>query len=64
MVKVFDSKAVGRRFESRSGQGAVQFVDSSLSTCTALRSKNKDWLAQDNMPEWRDMPSTLGLLLQ
>ena len=67
MVGVVASSAVDCGFESRSGQTK----DYKIGVCifspkhTALRSKNKDRLAQyqDNVSEWSDM-STCALLLQ
>ena len=67
MVSVLASSAVNRGFEPRSGQTK----DYRIGICcfsakhTALRRKNKDWLArnQNNVSEWSDM-STRGLLFQ
>ena len=59
MVSVFDSSAIERGFEPRSGQTK----DYKIGICcfsakyAALRRKSKDWLArnQDNVSEWVDM---------
>ena len=67
MVSVIASSAVDRGFESRSGQTK----DCKIGICcfsakhTALRSKSKDWLAQNqnNVSEWSDM-STCRLFFQ
>ena len=67
MVSVIAYSAVDRGVEPRSGQTK----DYKISICcfsakhTALRSKSKDWLAQnhDNVSEWSDM-SISGLLFQ
>ena len=67
MVNVLASSAVDRGFERRSGQT----TDCNIGICcnsakhTALRSKSKDWLAQNqnNVSEWSDM-SIGGLLFQ
>ena len=67
MVSVLASSAVDRGFEPR----ADQTKDYKIGICcfsskhTALRRKNKDWLArnQNNVSEWCDM-SIRGLLCQ
>jgi hypothetical protein len=67
MVSVLASSAADRGFEPRSGQTN----DYGIGICcfcakhTALKKKNKDWLArnQDNVSEWDDM-SIRGLLFQ
>ena len=67
MVSVLASNAEDRGFEPRSGYTK----DYNIGICcfsakyTALRRKNKDWLArnQNNVSEWSNM-STLGLLFQ
>jgi hypothetical protein len=67
MVSVFVSSAVGRGFESRSGQTK----DYKIGMCcfsakhVAIRSKSKDWLArnQNNVSKWSDM-SIRGRLFQ
>jgi hypothetical protein len=66
---IFPSSAVDRGFDPQSGL----IKDYKIGICcffakyvyTALRRKNKDWLArnQDNVSEWGDM-STRGLLFQ
>jgi hypothetical protein len=67
MISVLASSTVDRGFEPRSGQTK----DYKIGICcfsakhAALRSKNKDWLAQNqnNVSEWSDM-SICGLLFQ
>jgi hypothetical protein len=67
MVSVLVWSAVDRGFEPWSGQTK----DYKIGICyfsakhSALRRKNKDWLAQiqNNVSEWSDM-STRGLLFQ
>jgi hypothetical protein len=67
MISVLASSTVDRRFEPQLGQTK----DYKISICcffakhTALRSKSKDWFAenQNNVSEWSDM-STRGLLFQ
>ena len=67
MVSLLTSSAVDRGFELRSGQTK----DYKIGICcfsakhAALRSKSKDWLAQNqnNVSEWGDM-STRRLLFQ
>ena len=67
MVSVLASSAVDRGFEPRSGQTK----DYKIGICcfstkhTALRRKNKDWLArnQNDVSQWSDM-SNRGLLCQ
>jgi hypothetical protein len=67
MISVLASSTVDRGFEPRSGQTK----DYKIGICcfsakhAALRSKNKDWLAQNqnNVFEWSDM-SICGLLFQ
>ena len=67
MVSVLASSAVDRLLEPRSGQTK----DYEISICcfsvkhTALRSKSKDWLAQNhnNTSEWGDI-SIRGILFQ
>jgi hypothetical protein len=67
MVSVLVWSAVDRGFEPWSGQTK----DYEIGICyfsakhSALRRKNKDWLAQiqNNVSEWSDM-STRGLLFQ
>ena len=68
MVSVLASSAVDREFEQRSSQTK----DYNIGNCclsgakhAALRSKSKDWLAQNrnNVSEWSDM-STRGLMFQ
>jgi hypothetical protein len=67
MVSVLALSLADRGFEPRSGQNN----NYKISICcfsakhTALRRKNKDWLArnQNNVSEWSDM-STRGLLFQ
>ena len=67
MVSVFDSSAVDRGFEPRSGQTK----DYEIGNCcfstkhAALRSKSKDWMArnQNNVSKWSNM-STRGMLFQ
>ena len=62
MVSVFVSSAVGRGFESRSGQTK----DYKIGMCcfsakhVALRRKGNDWLArnQNIMTEWSDMSTS------
>ena len=57
MVSVLASSVVDRSFEPRSGQtkdyeiGIWYFFLKHM----ALRSKSKDWLAQNNVSEWSDM---------
>ena len=59
MVRVFTSSVINRELKSRSGQT----MDYNIGVCcvsanhAALRSKNKNWLAQnqDNVSEWSDM---------
>jgi hypothetical protein len=67
MVSVLTSSAVDPRCESWSGQTKNYKIGICCFSAkhTALRSKNKDWLArnQDNVSEWGDM-STLGLFIQ
>jgi hypothetical protein len=67
VVSVFDSSAVDRGFERRSGQTkdykiGIYFFSAKHA---ALRRKSKDWLArnQNNVYEWSDT-STRGLLFQ
>ena len=67
MVSMLAWSTVDRGFEPRSGHTK----DYKIHICcfsakhTALRRKNKDWLArnQDNASEWNDM-SIRGLLFQ
>jgi hypothetical protein len=67
MVSMLASSAVGRGFETRSGQTK----DYKIAICcffakhVALRRKSKDWLAwnQNNVSEWSDM-STCKLSCQ
>ena len=67
MVSVIASSAIYRGFEPRSGQTK----DCKIGICcfsakhTALKRKNKDWLAwnQNSVSEWSDM-SIRGLLFQ
>jgi hypothetical protein len=67
MVSLLTSSVVDRGFELRSGQTK----DYKIGICcfsakhAALRSKSKDWLAQNlnNVSEWGDM-STRRLLFQ
>ena len=67
MVSVLASSAVDRGFEPRSGQTK----DYKIGICcfstkhTALRRKNKDWLArnQNDVSQWSHM-SNRGLLCQ
>ena len=59
MVRVFTSSVINRELKSRSGQT----MDYNIGVCcvsanhAALRSKSKNWLAQnqDNVSEWSDM---------
>jgi hypothetical protein len=59
MVSVLASSVIDRGFEPRSGQTK----DYKISICcfsakhAALRSKSKDWLAQnqDNVSKWKDI---------
>ena len=59
MVNIFVSSVVDRRFEPKTIDWYL------LLKHTALRSKSKDWLAQnkENVFEWNSM-STRGLLFQ
>ena len=67
LVNVLASRAVGRGFQSRSGQTK----DFKIGICcfsakhVALKRKDKDWSArnQNNVSEWSDM-STRELLFQ
>ena len=67
MVSVLASSAVNRGFEPRSGKTK----DYNIDICgfsvkhTAIRSKSKDWLAQNhnNISEWGNI-SIRGLLFQ
>jgi hypothetical protein len=69
MVRVLASCVISRGFEPRSGQTR----DYTIGICcfsakhADLRSKNKDWLAQNQdtkyMSKWSDM-STYGLLFR
>ena len=65
MVSMLSSSAVVRRFKPWSGQvkGYKIGICSFSAKHTALRRKNKDWLAWNlyNVSEWSDM-STCGLL--
>jgi hypothetical protein len=67
MVSVLASSAVDHGFEPRSGQTKEYIIGICCFTAkhAALRSKNKDWLAQNqnNVSEWSDT-STSGLLFQ
>jgi hypothetical protein len=67
MVSVLDSSVVDRGFESRSGQTKDNKISSwSFSAKhSALRRKNKNWLARnhDIVSEWGNM-SIHGLLFQ
>ena len=67
MVSVLASSVVYRGLEPRSGQPKDYKIDISCFSAkhTALRRKNKDWLARDqnNVSKWSEM-STLGLLFQ
>jgi hypothetical protein len=69
MVSMFASSAVDHGFEPRSGQTKdykIGITICCLSTKhSALRRKNKDWLArnQNDVFEWSDM-STCRLLFQ
>jgi len=59
MVSLLSSSAVDRWFELRSGQTKDYKIGMCCFTTkyTALLSKSKDWLAQnqDNVSEWGDM---------
>ena len=61
------SSTVDREFEPQSGESKNYKVGICYFSAkyTALRSKNKNWLAQnqDNESEWSDM-STCGVLFQ
>ena len=65
MISVLAPSTVDRGFEPRLGQTK----DYKIGICcfsakhAALRSKSKDWLAQNNVSEWSDM-SICGLLFQ
>jgi hypothetical protein len=65
MISVLAASTVDRGFEPRLGQTK----DYKIGICcfsakhAALRSKSKDWLAQNNVSEWSDM-SICGLLFQ
>jgi hypothetical protein len=67
MVSVLASSAVDRWFEPQLGQTKDYKIGICCSSAkhTALRKKNKDWLArnQNNVSEWSDM-STRGQLFQ
>jgi hypothetical protein len=67
MVRVLSSSVVDRGFEPRSGQTKDYKIDICCFSAkhTALRSKSKDWLAQNqnNVSKWSDM-SIRGLLFQ
>ena len=67
MISVLASSVVDRRFEPRSGQTKDYRIDMCCFSAkhTAVRRKNKDWLArnQNNVSEWSDM-STRKLLFQ
>jgi len=67
MISVLASSAVDRGFKPRSGQTKDYKIGICCFTAknAALRSKNKDWLAQNqnNVSEWSDM-STRRLLFQ
>jgi len=58
MVSMLASSVVDRGFQFRLGQTK----DYNIGICcfstkhAALRSKNKDWLARNNLSEWGDMP--------
>ena len=61
MVNVLASSAVERGFKR-----VCQTKDYTIGICwfsEALRSKNKDWVDQNNVSEWSDM-STIDLLFQ
>ena len=59
MVSVFASSEVDRGFEPQSGQPKVYAIGSCCFSAehTALRGKNKDWLArnQNNVSKWSDI---------
>jgi hypothetical protein len=67
MVSVLASSVVNCGFEPRSGQTKDYKIDSCGFSVkhTALRSKSKDWLAQNhnNTSEWGDI-SIRGILFQ
>jgi hypothetical protein len=67
MVSVLTLSAVDRGFEPQSGQTKDFKIGIYCFSAkhAALRSKSKDWLAQNqnNVSEWSDM-STRGLLFQ
>ena len=67
MISVLASSAIYRGFESRSGQTKVYEIGICCFSTkkVAVRSKNKDWLAQnqENVSVWGDM-SIYGLLFQ
>ena len=67
MVSVLASSAVDHGFGPRSGQTKEYIIGICCFTAkhAALRSKSKDWLAQNqnNVSEWSDT-STSGLLFQ
>ena len=67
MISVLVSNAVDCGFDPMSGQSKDYNIDIRYSSTkhSALMSKSKDWLAQNqnNVSEWHDM-STRGLLLQ
>ena len=63
MVRILASRAVCHGFELRSSQTK----DYKISICcftakqAALRSKSKDWLAQNNVSEWSDMSTVVSV---
>jgi hypothetical protein len=67
VVRVLASRMIDRGFEARSGQTKYFKIGICCFSAnhSALRRKNKDWLArnQNNVSEWKDM-STRGLLFQ
>ena len=63
IVSLFASRAVNHEFEQISSQIKDYKIGISCFSAVEFRSRNIDWLAQDNVSERSDM-STHGLLFQ